>query len=106
MSFVHHKTNGKKLGAKLLFEGEDYSVYVINEKEGKVIPNHMHSHWDESWYIINGLYSITIEGKNVFAYPGDFITVERNTRHSIRCASDNATRLAIFKKDVGIEYED
>jgi len=58
MSYVHHKPNNHKLGAKLLFEGKDYSVYMISEKEGKVIPNHVHSNWDESWYIVDGLYGI------------------------------------------------
>lgn len=105
MSYVYHKTDNNKLGAKLLFEGEDYSVYMINEKEGKVIPNHMHRNWDESWFIVDGLYSITIENKSIFAYSGDFIAVERGTKHAIRCASEKATRLAIFKKGVEIHYE-
>lgn len=105
MSFIYVKTEEKKMGAKLLFEGEDYSVYMINEKEGKVIPNHKHSDWDESWYIVEGLYSVTVEDKSIFAYPGDFIEVDRGTRHAIRCASTFARRLAIFKKGVEIEYE-
>jgi quercetin dioxygenase-like cupin family protein len=89
-----------------LFSGADYSVYVLEENSGEEIPLHHHDNWDESWYIIDGKYQITIDGNSKEYTKGEFIFCNRNINHSVKCLEDNSKRMAIFRDGVEIHYED
>lgn len=98
------------IGHHLLFEGEDYSVYVLVEPCGlsrfNTVAPHIHTDWDESWFIYKGMYEITVGDKVIIAMPGRFIEVDRNVVHSVKSIHGNSVRLAIFNKGVEIKYAD
>ena len=91
--------------ADKLFTGDDYSVHMIHEQKGDTVKPHIHTNWDESWYIISGSYEFIIGGKSIISNPGMFIYCNRNVVHSVKCLEDNSRRLAIFKDGVQIKYE-
>jgi len=86
----------------LLFEGEDYSFYVLSENKHDKVPDHFHDDWDESWFVLEGKYNITTNKKTYVLEKGDFLEVDRKIIHSVVCKENNSKRIAIFKKGIEI----
>ena len=86
------------------FNGDDYSFNIVKENCGEVVKRHLHSNWDETWYITKGEYKIIIDKEVHFLTEGDYITALRGSTHSVTCMKDGSERIAIFRKDVEIYY--
>lgn len=84
------------MNSKKLSNTKDYSIHEINSNMGDVIDTHHHDNWDESWYILEGEFEITIANKTLNIKKGDFITAYRNVPHKVTTLADNSKRLAIF----------
>ena len=87
-----------------VFCGQDYSLHVLFDPKGNKIKKHTHDDWDESWYILSGVYVITIDCVKTEVTTGDLITVRRKVIHSIESLEDSK-RIAIFKDGININYE-
>jgi len=88
-----------------LTDTKDYSVHLLLSNKGDYIDTHYHTNWDESWYILEGSFEITINGKVSVYNKGEFVMAKRNISHKVVTLLDNSKRLAIFKDEVKIYYE-
>jgi len=58
-----------------------FSVVELKEMPGYKTPLHLHPHWDESFYVIEGVLTVKING-NINKYPaGSYILIPRGTPH-------------------------
>lgn len=90
-----------------LANNKNYSVHLLKSKYGDEVKKHYHKNWNETWYIIDGEFRVFIDGmsdRGVVAKEGDVIYIEKNVKHGILTLSEKATRLAIFKEGVKINY--
>ena len=82
------------------------SATLIAQMPGEGNRMHYHPDWDEWWYIVEGAWQWTVEGKNMEVVAGDVVFIERNRFHRIECVGDKmAIRLAVSRHDVIHSYK-
>lgn len=59
------------------------------------VPPHIHSLEDETFYILEGRFSVGIGDQAVFAGPGDTVFAPRGIVHTWRCMSEEGGRLLL-----------
>ena len=75
-------------GAFLLFE--------MLAPRGKSTPLHVHDEEDESFYVLEGELLAHVEGREVTAPAGTFISFPRGTPHAFTVTSERARFLTLF----------
>jgi mannose-6-phosphate isomerase-like protein (cupin superfamily) len=71
-------------GPKYLEQGPRMNFGLVRLLPGEVVSGHMHQHMQESFYILEGTVTMTIEGEEVKLKPGDYIHIEPGEGHIIR----------------------
>jgi mannose-6-phosphate isomerase-like protein (cupin superfamily) len=82
-------------GAYTVFEG------VVPPLTGP--PLHRHTDQDESWYIIEGEYRFVVDGREVYARPGDTVFAPRGTAHTFQNIGSKPGRTLTTVVPGGIE---
>ena len=80
-----------------------FCVCEIGTPPGSVLPLHRHVAMDEIFYVLEGDYRFTIDGRQHAAPPGTFIFVPRGTPHRFQNVGSAFGRLADFHSPGGFE---
>ena len=87
--------------------GEDTTgAFALIEQQnlpGTVIPTHMHTREDETFYIAEGKVQFTVEGRDIVAEPGTTVFLPKKTPHSFRIIGDKLMRAIILVSPSGCE---
>ena len=88
-----------------VINSQSNSATLIGQLPGEGNRMHYHHDWDEWWYIIDGEWEWSVEGKNIKILPGEVIFIERNRKHKITAIGNKmAIRLAVSRYDVDHVY--
>lgn len=68
------------------------SVIEIESAEGHGPPPHIHAKEEESFYILEGLYEVTIGQTRVSAGPGAFVLVPAGVMHTYQAKGTGRNR--------------
>jgi quercetin dioxygenase-like cupin family protein len=81
-------TSAETNGAFVLFE--------MVSPRGKATPLHLHPTEDESFYVIEGELMAHVDGRELTAGPGGFVSFPRGTPHAFTIVSEQARFLTLF----------
>ena len=83
------------------------SATLIAQLPGEGNRKHFHPDWDEWWYILQGEWIWTIEGKDKIIKEGQVVFIERGRQHKITASGNKmAIRLAVSRYDVDHIYDE
>jgi quercetin dioxygenase-like cupin family protein len=92
---------------RFLATGDDtngkYAMFEAIVPPGGGPPLHVHSREEESFYILEGEITFTINGERVVAKDGTFANMPVGTLHSFRNESDKPVRMLISVAPAGLE---
>ncbi len=105
-------TAGRSFGVvgsryRLLATGEDTGgacaliEAVVPAGDGP--PLHHHLNEDESFYVIDGVITITVDGRETAAGPGSFTLVPRGTVHTFRNDGPGTAKMLVMFQPAGLE---
>lgn len=80
------------------------SIIDVLVPRGKATPLHMHPDAEETFYIIDGLLTVHVDGINHELSAGATSTIRRGTPHAFTVGSDIAHLLVVFTPGGGEEY--
>jgi quercetin dioxygenase-like cupin family protein len=87
--------------------GEDTNgAFAMVEQQnppGTIIPTHMHTREDETFYLAKGKVQFTVDGRDIVAEPGTTVFLPRKTPHSFKVIGDEPTRAIILVSPAGCE---
>jgi quercetin dioxygenase-like cupin family protein len=66
-------------------------------------PPHWHTREDESFFVLEGMVTFTVDGLPNEAGPGTFVHVKKEVRHSFRNNTDRPARMLIHVAPAGLE---
>src|SRR5262247_2400142 len=67
----------------VLDEGEGYKVKRIEVLPGKRLSYQKHARRAEHWFVVQGEARVTLDGKEVMLYPGEYIDIPVGAAHRI-----------------------
>jgi quercetin dioxygenase-like cupin family protein len=73
--------------------GGAFSAVVCTHQPGEGPPPHFHTEQDEYFYVLEGAYEMTVDGKTSLAGPGTMVFLPRGTVHSFKTVSAEAGRM-------------
>jgi quercetin dioxygenase-like cupin family protein len=73
-----------------------FAVGEFSGGEGPWTVPHVHQHTEESFYVLNGAFTFTLDTDETEARPGSFILVPRGTRHVLRAAPGGGRLLTVW----------
>ncbi|MGQ0613886.1 MAG: cupin domain-containing protein [Planctomycetaceae bacterium] len=73
--------------------GGAYELFLFGAPAGHAAPPHVHSREDEAFYILDGEFEVTVDGKAHKAPPGAYIHLSRGVPHSFRNAGRTPGRV-------------
>lgn len=103
-------------GEALIVMGIDITVKLSGEETGnaytvvelKVPPGagpgmHIDTQWAESWYVIEGTFSFTLEDKEIEASAGNFAYAPKGIAHSFKNIGQSSARILMTGVPAGVE---
>ena len=101
------KKNGRDSSwSHTLVNSESTCSTLIAQMPGEGNRMHYHPDWDEWWYIVEGEWDWTIEGRPKKVVKGDVVFIHRNRKHKITATGKKmAIRLAVSRADVDHVYD-
>jgi quercetin dioxygenase-like cupin family protein len=66
-------------------------------------PPHYHTREEESFYVLEGEITFTVDGRTVVGTPGTFVQIPRSTPHAFRNATDKPARTLILCAPAGFD---
>jgi mannose-6-phosphate isomerase-like protein (cupin superfamily) len=63
---------------------------------GRKPPPHRHLNCSEAYFVLDGLVSVTVDGKDLTVPPEGFVLVPRGTAHTFGNAGETAARLLVI----------
>jgi quercetin dioxygenase-like cupin family protein len=66
-------------------------------------PPHYHTREEESFYVLEGEITFTVEGRTVVGAPGTFVQIPRGTPHAFKNATPQRARMLILCTPAGFE---
>jgi mannose-6-phosphate isomerase-like protein (cupin superfamily) len=97
---------------KVLYDGEDCKVKILEVEPGKRLSYQSHEKRSERWTVVEGIATVIIDDVSSVHPVGDVISVERGQKHRLINISDNLLRIIevqlgeYFGEDDIIRYED
>ncbi|MCR5566936.1 MAG: cupin domain-containing protein [Clostridiales bacterium] len=83
------KVADKHYGNYLVLDNDSNSLTVrISMNAGQAISYHSHQFRDETWTIISGNGTVTLEGEKRDVCPGDVVRMSAGQKHSVRAGTD------------------
>jgi quercetin dioxygenase-like cupin family protein len=73
-----------------------FSLMEYQGRQGGEPPPHIHPNEDESYYVLDGEFEFTIEGRAYPGTPGTFVLIPRGADHSFTIKTAEATALVFF----------
>jgi quercetin dioxygenase-like cupin family protein len=73
-----------------------FAVGEFSGGEGPWTVPHVHQHTEESFYVLNGAFTFTLDTDETEARPGSFILVPRGTRHVLRAEPGGGRLLTLW----------
>ena len=83
--------------------GGAYTLIEVLASPGGGPPPHIHAHEEESFFVLEGEFEITIGERLVHATPGTFALVPRGTVHRFRCVGERPGRILLLFTPGGLE---
>ena len=71
-------------------------VHAVRVDPGAETPAHVHTHEEETIYVLAGEMTISLSGEELHARPGDLVTIPRGVEHALRYDSAEVTYLLHF----------
>ena len=112
-AFIHHPSGAGKIYSAV---GDKYVMLATGEQTGGAYclaeatvppgggpPPHYHTREEESFYVLEGEITFTVDGRTVIGTPGAFVQIPRNTPHAFRNASDQPARMLILCTPAGFD---
>jgi quercetin dioxygenase-like cupin family protein len=111
--FIHHAPGqGRTFSAV----GDKYTFLATGEQTGGAYfladavvppgggpPPHIHSREDESFYVLEGEVTFTVDGRDTVALAGTFVQAPRNIPHAFKNNTSTAARMLILCVPAGFE---
>ena len=69
---------------EILFETEFSKVKILSVDPGQMLSMQMHEHRSETWYVTQGIATVTKEDRKLELYPGENIVIEQRERHRVQ----------------------
>jgi mannose-1-phosphate guanylyltransferase len=69
---------------EILFETEFSKVKILSVDPGQMLSMQMHEHRSETWYVTQGIATVTKEDTKLELYPGENIVIEQRERHRVQ----------------------
>jgi quercetin dioxygenase-like cupin family protein len=66
-------------------------------------PPHLHQNEDESFYVLEGAFTVSINGEAKLASAGDFVYIPRGTLHGFKNDADGFARMLATFSPAGME---
>jgi quercetin dioxygenase-like cupin family protein len=76
--------------------GGAFVLFEMVSPRGKATPLHLHPTEDESFYVIEGELLAHVDGRELTAGPGGFVSFPRGTPHAFTIVSETARFLTLF----------
>lgn len=76
--------------------GGAFALTEFRGAEGPWTVPHIHQRMEESFYILDGAFVFTVDGRDIEAGPGAFLMVPRGTPHVLRAIEGGGTMLCMF----------
>jgi len=111
--FIHHIPGGAKTYAAV---GDKYTILATGEQTGGAYclseatvlpgggpPPHYHTREEESFYVLAGEITFTVDGRRVVGTPGTFVQIPRGTPHAFKNESAEPARMLIQCAPAGFD---
>ena len=69
---------------EILFETELSKVKILSVDPGQMLSMQMHEHRSETWYVTQGIATVTKGDTKLELYPGENIVIEQKERHRVQ----------------------
>jgi len=69
---------------EILFETEFSKVKILSVDPGQMLSMQMHEHRSETWYITQGIATVTKDDTKLELYPGENIVIQQRERHRVQ----------------------
>ena len=69
---------------EILFETEFSKVKILSVDPGQMLSMQMHEYRSETWYITQGIATVTKGDKTFELYPGENVVIDQKERHRIQ----------------------
>ena len=69
---------------EILFETEFSKVKILSIDPGQMLSMQMHEHRSETWYVTQGIATVTKGDKTLELYPGESVGIDQKERHRIQ----------------------
>jgi quercetin dioxygenase-like cupin family protein len=86
-----------------------FTLGIIDFAAGRELEAHTHADEDDSFYILEGEITFTVEGEDIVAPQGTFVLIPPGVEHGFRNDSDTPARIlnvhapAGFDRRIGLE---
>jgi quercetin dioxygenase-like cupin family protein len=91
-----------------LATGEDtngtYALIQATVPPGSGPPPHIHRREDEAFFVIEGELSFQVDGRNMSATPGAWVTLPKGTLHAFKNIGQTQAKMLILVNPSGLEH--
>ena len=97
---------------EILFETKFSKVKILSVDPGQMLSMQMHEHRSETWYVTQGIATVTKEDKKLELYPGENIVIEQRERHRVQNFGNEVLEIieiqtgTYFGEDDIVRFED
>lgn len=81
-----------------------YAVVEVEEQPGYLTPSHRHDHMDETFYVLEGVLRVTLDGVTRDHPAGSFVIIPRGAVHTQGSGSGQPVRAIITMTPGGFEH--
>ena len=95
-----------------LFETEFSKVKILSVDAGQMLSMQMHEHRSETWYITQGIATVTKDELTFVLHPGESIVIDKKEKHRIQNFGDEVLEIievqtgTYFGEDDIVRFED
>ena len=76
--------------------GGAFVLFEMQSRRGKATPLHLHPDQDETFYVLDGELRVHVDGREVRAEPGGFVSIPRGVVHAFTVSSETASFLTLL----------
>ena len=69
---------------EILFETEFSKVKILSVDPGQMLSMQMHEHRSETWYVTQGIATVTKEDLKLELYPGESVVIDKKEKHRVQ----------------------
>ena len=97
---------------EILFETEFSKVKILSVDPGQMLSMQMHEHRSETWYVTQGIATVTKEDQKLELFPGENIVIEQRERHRVQNFGNEVLEIieiqtgTYFGEDDIVRFED